>query len=309
VTGLPEVGTRVSLRYRLPTDSSRPMTDVVGHIIESGGESGLESGGESGAVVRIRTRRGDVVDVAREDVLAVRVVPEMPVRTGEIRNLEHAAALGWPGVEYEWLNGWLLRFGRGATRRANSAVPLRFSSFAEISGVLDWYGARGVPPLVSVPDRLLRIAPGTPTDAENLVMATDIEASGSAKITVAPSPDAAWLALYERDVPVDVLTAVVDGEVGFGELEGAAVGRVAVTDAPDGTRWAGLSAVHVSQTHRRRGLARTLCAGLLDWAHERGATRAYVQVVADNSAARALYESMGFWVHHRSRYVRAEDLM
>jgi len=106
-----------------------------------------------------------------------------------------------------------------------------------------------------------------------------------------------------------VLTAVVDGDVGFGELAGAAVGRVAVTEAPDGTRWAGVSAVHVSTAHRRKGLARKLCAGLLGWAHERGATRGYVQVVADNTAARALYESMGFVVHHRSRYVRAEDLL
>ena len=126
---------------------------------------------------------------------------------------------------------------------------------------------------------------------------------------MAPQPDERWLGIYERDVPVDVLTAVVDGEVAFGELAGAAVGRVAVTDAPDGTRWAGLSAVHVSEASRRKGLARRLSAGLLSWAHERGATRAYVQVVAENDAARTLYEAMGFVVHHRSRYVRAEDLL
>jgi GNAT superfamily N-acetyltransferase len=48
---------------------------------------------------------------------------------------------------------------------------------------------------------------------------------------------------------------------------------------------------------------------LLDWARERGATRAYVQVVAENAAARTLYESMGFVVHHRSRYVRVADLV
>ncbi len=271
------------------------MTDVVGHIVETG------------PVVRIRTRHGDLVHVAREDVLAVRVVPEMPVRTGEIRNLEHAAALAWPGVEHHWLDGWLLRSGHGVTRRANSAVPLRYSSAAEIAGTLDWYSARGLPALVSVPDRLLRLPAGITHEAENLVMATDI--APSAEVSVAPSPDASWLALYERDVPVDVLTAVIDGEVGFGKLADSAVGRVAVTEAPDGTRWAGLSAVHVSTDARRQGLARTLCAGLLTWAHRRGATRAYVQVVVENAAARALYESMGFQVHHRSRYVRAEDLL
>ena len=31
--------------------------------------------------------------------------------------------------------------------------------------------------------------------------------------------------------------------------------------------------------------------------------------VADNTGARALYESMGFREHHRSRYVRADDLL
>lgn len=301
MTELPEVGSRVSLRYRLPTGSERPMSDVVGHIIESGADTG--------EVVRIRTRHGDVVEVLREDVLAVRVVPEMPVRTGEIRNLEHAAALGWPGTEHQWLDGWLLRHGQGVTRRANSAVPLRFSSYSEITRVIEWYSERGLPAVVSAPDRLLRLPAGITTDAENLVMATDVAGGRATDVSVAARPDDTWMALYQRDVPVDVLTAVVDGAVGFGELSGAAVGRVAVTDAPDGTRWAGISAVRVSEETRRRGLARRLCEGLLDWAHTRGATRAYVQVVTDNSAARALYESMGFRVHHRSRYVRAEGLL
>ncbi|PRC58328.1 GNAT family N-acetyltransferase, partial [Mycobacterium sp. ITM-2017-0098] len=85
-------------------------------------------------------------------------------------------------------------------------------------------------------------------------MVRDIGDYKPSEVTVAATPDAAWLNLYQRDVPVDVLTAVVDGGVAFGELEGAAVGRVAITDAPDGTRWAGLSAVRVSETERRKGL-------------------------------------------------------
>ena len=296
---LPEVGTRVSLRYRLPDGATPPHSDVVGHLLETG------------ETVRVRTRRGDVVDVAAADVLAVRVVPEIPVRTGDIRNLEHAAALAWPGTEQQWLGEWMVRFGNGRTRRANSAVPLRFTSYAEIAAVADWYGARGLPALISAPDRLLRIPDDVPTDAENLVMATDIDEAiqPPAGLSVSGRPDELWLRLYEREVPTDVLTAVVDGEVAFGELDGVAVGRAAVTEAPDGTRWVGVSAVHVSESARRRGAARALCSGLVAWGRERGATRAYVQVVADNTAARALYESMGFWTHHRSRYVRAEDLL
>lgn len=295
---LPVPGTRVSLRYRLPAGSTPPHTDVVGHLVQVG------------AMVRVRTKHGDVVDVVSTDVVAVRVVPEIPVRTGEIRNLEHAAALAWPGVEPQWLDGWLLRYGLGSTRRANSAVPLRFTSHAELDAVAAWYAARGVPALISAPDRLFRVPDGVPVDAENLIMAGDLStASAVPGMTLIDRPSDAWRAVNRRDVPDEVLTAVVDGEVVFGELASAAVGRAAVTDAPDGTRWAGLSSVHVSEDARRQGLARTLCAGLLDWARERGATRAYVQVVAENAAARTLYESMGFVVHHRSRYVRVADLV
>jgi GNAT superfamily N-acetyltransferase len=297
VTELPALGARVSLRYRLPAGETRPFTDVVGHVEQVD------------PTVQVRTRHGELVTVGRDDVVAFRVVPEQPVRAGQIRNLEHAAALAWPGTEQQWLDGWFLRYGDGATRRANSAVPLRFTSVAEIAAVADWYATRGVPALISAPDRLFRVPEGVPTDAENLVMTTDIGPGDLDDVTVSAVPDDAWLTLYERDVPAPVLAAVVDGEVGFGTLAGAAAGRVALTEAPDGTRWAGVSAVHVVESARRQGLARRLCAGLLAWAGDRGATRAYVQVVTDNDAARRLYEQMGFTLHHRSRYVRAEDLV
>ncbi|MCV7170236.1 GNAT family N-acetyltransferase, partial [Mycobacterium manitobense] len=91
-------------------------------------------------------------------------------------------------------------------------------------------------------------------------------------------------------------------------LGAAAVGRAAVTSAPDGTRWLGMSAVRVADDRRRRGHARTLCGALLDWGAARGATRAYVQVVVDNAGAAALYESMGFVTQHRQRYVDARAL-
>ena len=299
---LPTLGARVSLRYRLPAGSAPPYTDVVGHLVEIS------------PIVRVQTRRGNIVDVMPADVLAVRVVPEIPVRTGEIRNLEHAAALGWPGIEYQWQDGWLLRYGRGSTRRANSAVPLRFTSHTELVAAAHWYAAKGLPALISAPDRLFRVPEGVPVEAETRFMAGDLpnvkmSSPVSPNVKMTSQPSSAWRAINPRDIPEDVLTAVVDGEVGFGELAGVAAGRVAVTDAPDGTRWAGLSAVHVAEDARRRGWARSLCAGLLAWAHERGATRSYVQVLDDNTPAQALYKSMGLAVHHRSRYVRAEDLL
>jgi GNAT superfamily N-acetyltransferase len=280
----------------LPAGSVPPLTDVIGH---------LEA---IGPTLRVRTKRGDVVDVAAGDVVAIKALAAAPVRTGDIRNLEHAAALAWPGIEQRRLGGWLLRFGRGSTRRANSAVPLDVPTASDLSAIIEWYAARSVAPLVAAPDRLLRIPQGVPIDAETLAMTGDVTTQRPSKVALADRPDNEWLHLYRRDVPVDVLTAVVDGEVAFAAAAGAAVGRGAVTESPDGTRWVGLSAVHVVEAARRRGLARELCGALLAWGAERGATRAYVQVLADNTVATTLYESMGFSVHHRSRYVDARSL-
>jgi ribosomal protein S18 acetylase RimI-like enzyme len=280
----------------LPTGSVPPLTDVIGQ---------LEA---VGPTLRVRTNRGDVVVVATADVVAVKALAAAPVRAGDIRNLEHAAALAWPGAEHEWLDGWLLRFGHGSTRRANSAVPLDISARTDAGVMLDWYAARGVAPLLAVPDRLFRLPPGVATDAETLVMTGDVAVGEpDDAVTIAARPDEEWLRLYRRAVPVDVLAAVVDGKVAFATI-GAAVGRAAVTMAPDGIRWVGLSAVHVAEQARRRGLARELCEALLAWGTRQGATRAYVQVLADNTAATRLYESMGFTVHHRSRYIDARSL-
>jgi hypothetical protein len=39
------------------------------------------------------------------------------------------------------------------------------------------------------------------------------------------------------------------------------------------------------------------------WAADRhGATRSYVQVLADNDAALDLYERLGYWPHHAYHY-------
>ena len=109
---LPAVGTRVSLRYRRPAGSVPPLTDVIGHLLETG------------PLVRVQTKTGAVVEIAPGDVVAVRALTAAPVRTSQIRATEHAAALAWPGTEQQWMDGWLLRGAGGHTHRANSAVPL-----------------------------------------------------------------------------------------------------------------------------------------------------------------------------------------
>ena len=121
-------------------------------------------------------------------------------------------------------------------------------------------------------------------------------------------PDEQWLRVYARDVPPEILTAVLDGALTFATA-GTAVGRGAVTTAPDGVRWLGVSCVRVAESARRTGLARLVCSALQNWGAEQGATRAYVQVLDENLPALRLYESLGFRLHHRHRYVRADSLV
>jgi GNAT superfamily N-acetyltransferase len=294
---IPSVGTRVMIRYRLPAGSSPPLTDVIGHLVQTA------------PTLQVRTKRGDVVCVSVGEVVVIKALADAPVRTSSIRSLEHAAALAWPGVEQQWVDGWFCRFGHGSTRRANSAVPLGVSPGTDMSAIAEWYAARSVAPLVSAPDRLFRVPPHMPTDGENLVMACDIEPRDPHdEVVLASRPDDEWLRIYDRDVPVEVLSAVVDGEVVFATVAGAAVARAAVTNAPDDTCWVGLSALNVATDQRRRGHARSLCTALLSWGADHGAQRAYTQVLDDNSSATALFESMGFTLHHRSRYLRADTI-
>jgi ribosomal protein S18 acetylase RimI-like enzyme len=290
----------VSLRYRLPAGSVPPLNDVVGHLLERD------------PMVRVRTKSGEHVEVSPADVVTVRVLTDVPVKASQIRAVEHAAALAWPGLHREWVDGWLLRASDGYTHRGNSAVPLDINaSAAAVPAIREWYAHRSLTPWLAVPDRLVRLPrdlPETDIHLESIVMVRALTDEAAAAVTVTSRPDTAWLAVYERDVPVEVLSAVVDGQVAFGRIDDAAVGRAAVTPAHDGARWVGLSAVRVADDQRRRGHARTLCAALLGWGARNRASHAYAQVLSDNDGAIALYESMGFTAQHRERYVDASKL-
>jgi GNAT superfamily N-acetyltransferase len=299
---LPRVGTRVSVRYRRPPGSVPALSDAVGHLLQVD------------PVVRVQTRQGDVVEFAAADVLTVRRLTDVPVRNSQIRAVEHAAALAWPGVHQDWVDGWLLRAGHGATMRANSAVPLAIgASMNAVPAIVDWYTQRGLIPRLAIPDRLIPLGIDTPIECETRMMVCDLAhvtlASRSASnVTLASRPSREWLDCYARDVPVDVLAAVVGGDIVFALRADAAVGRASVTQAPDGTRWLGLSAVRVAPDSRGKGHAKAVCAALLAWGIDHGATRGYAQVVdgnAETAAAVGLFGSLGFTAQHRCRYLRA----
>ena len=280
------------------------MTDVIG-VLERAGDP-----------LVVLTERGERVQVSREQVVAIKELSAIPIRTSEIRALEHAASDGWPGLEQEWIDGWILKAGNGFTGRANSAAPLGAGAGdRSLDAIRAWYDTRGLTPRLLLPDRLGVVPPGWESQQDVIVMTSDITgavASHTLSIRVSPLPDAEWLGAYHYhgdpmpDVGLPVLVAVRDGVVGFirssDETTTLAVARAAVTTATDERRWVGLTAVEVSPGHRRRGLGTGVCAAALDWGREQGATHAYLQVESSNAAAVAMYRQMGFGEHHRYRY-------
>ena len=77
--------------------------------------------------------------------------------------------------------------------------------------------------------------------------------------------------------------------------------------APDGTRWAGLSAVHVAETPAVAGWRATVLA-LLAWAAGRAHPRLRAGSGRQRRRDRTLRRRLGFTAHHRSRYVDARSL-
>lgn len=317
-----DVGRRVVVRYRLatPVDGAH-ATDVLGVL----------SAWTDGQLV-IETKSGTTARVAEADVLAAKVVPPRTVTRREVRDLEAAASDGWRALDVDHLGGWLLRASDGFTRRANACLPLSDPDrplAAAIDEVARWYDARRLPPTFQLPLPLSGPL-GPALDArgwlvaseEVLVMTSPLPdvadqiRAGLPPLQVMARPDDAWLARYHYRggmLPPIGLDVLLNAEVvGFAAVDEpdrrVAIARGAVTDAPSGRRWLGVTAVEVDPAERRRGLGSHVVAGVAEWAAERGATDVYLQVSVTNQAALAAYERLGFTEHHRYVYRRRPAL-
>ena len=313
-----DVGKRVSVRYVTERPSAGgKFTDAVGVL------TSWDSG-----VLLITRKSGETVRIAETSLVAGKVVPPAPARrkgpSATFPELARATARAWQPVESEPLGEWTLRAADGFTRRANSALPLGDPGLpvAEaLTLVREWYAARKLPAYVQT-------ATGAEGTQELLCAALDRhgwrrEVSAEVRIgALAPigdldadvsavrlsrTVDEAWLSRYQRfGEPSPAVRPVLTSgpSVWFASVAGtgevpAAIGRCVV----DG-RWAGFMAVEVDPALRRQGLATSVMTALARQALDEGASAAWLQVEADNDGARALYEGMGFAVHHHYHHYR-----
>ncbi|MEU8760395.1 GNAT family N-acetyltransferase [Streptomyces sp. NPDC048659] len=313
-----DVGKRVSVRY--VTDSGAPgerFTDAVGVL------TSWESG-----VLLITRRTGETVRIAESALVAGKTVPAAPARrrgpAATFAELARATARAWPPVESEALGEWTLRASGGFTRRANSALPLGDPGLpldTALGRVRDWYAARALPAYVQTATGAEGAQEPLCAELERRDWRREVSAevriaalapigdlgADIGTVRLARSFDEEWLRRYQRSgEPGPHVLKVLGGGPGvwFASVPGtgdipAAIGRCVV----DG-RWAGFMAVEVDPEQRRRGLATAVMTALARRALDEGASAAWLQVEAGNDGARALYEGMGFAVHHHYHHYR-----
>lgn len=315
------VGERVVARR----DFGGVHSDVIGHVLSV-----------DPLVIRPQEVGGylsslDAVKIPPEQLKIIKRLSPRTVRNSDIRAVEVATAAAFPGKEHTWTSDgqWLMRAGDGVTGRSNSAVPLGPSAGflpVPLDEIEAFYARHDLPVRLAIPERIgkpaEKLVAAQPEawelEPEILVMVRDLEelpALSDVHFVVDKQPDAEWLDLYHfrgqalPPLALEYLRSHIEGTMGFGRLlspagETIAITRGTLTESGDGTVWLGYSAVEVAEGWRRKGLGTALGAHMLAWGKDHGAEKAYLQVVAHNTAGIRLYEKLGFLEQHRHRYAR-----
>jgi N-acetylglutamate synthase len=222
---------------------------------------------------------------------------------------------GWPAEAKTELDGWVVRRNRGVTKRANSVLPA--SAPFDLERALDYvenlYQAHGIRPCFHVSpaaqptdldDRL--DARGYVVQAPTLVQCAEVAdvldrlPDVPVEVNISAAPDDAWMDAWWRidghggaDDQAAARQILNRGPALYATIPAAgpvkAIGRLALVDD-----WAGLYCLAVDEQFRRQGLALAVIRGLLQKATTLGVRRVYLQVVAENEPARALYDRLGF---------------
>ncbi|MCC5979610.1 MAG: GNAT family N-acetyltransferase [Salinarimonas sp.] len=227
--------------------------------------------------------------------------------------LEERALNAWPALQSLIVDGWLVRFADGYTKRANSAcaLPSGARPLAEAGPAIeDLYRRNGQEPIFRLTPFATRgddawlDARGYARIEPTSVMYCEDPAGHATKdpaLGFASTPDETWLAGFIAEnrhgthirptliamlaairVEAFYATLIIDGEpCGYGL---AVIERGCV----------GLFDILVASHLRGRGLGRRLVAGMLAEAVQRGAGAAYLQVLETNETAIALYRRLGF---------------
>jgi GNAT superfamily N-acetyltransferase len=223
--------------------------------------------------------------------------------------VEETCLNAWPALREVLLDGWVLRFSEGLTRRANSANPLWPVTRADLRSCEALYRRVGLPAIfrvLSLVDPLVdeRLAEaGYAGEGESCVLYApieDIAANRDPGVGLLDRPTREWFAamaalqnnsseqaaIYRRIVGQLAIpaafAALSDGEVIVALAYGALHNGLLCYES-----------VITDNRRRRQGWGRRIVNELAAWARDNGAVGACLEVEADNAPARALYDAIG----------------
>jgi N-acetylglutamate synthase len=245
----------------------------------------------------------------------VLTAPRMP-DPAVIQTLEMRLVNAWPALETQIVDGWIVRFAGGYSKRANSASPLVAGASldeAAIDQIVRQFAMQGLPATfrltgLEAAETGARLAARGLIEAEPtcamtaaLVEPVDPEVDVEPAVTIEAKPKGRWLrdvaAAYGGDKADHAKLAAIVERIrqltGFATLtiddEPAAWGLAVVERG-----FAGLFDIVVAPDLRGLGLGKQIVCALMGWAREAGADQAYLLVREENEAARDLYRTLGF---------------
>ena len=244
-----------------------------------------------------------------------------------VRRLEAAGFRAWPAAHVSFDGSWQLRITPGhPSKRLNCLVPLDPFDERDIEhrvlAAEAAFIAQGVPAAIrqsplcppGLPELLARL--GWHRGYETSVMTAELDRLDlGTGMDHLPTHDIQRFA--EACVRIDevrdttpatvaAIIAAIEPAAGLFLME-TGDGPSAVGICVQDNDLAGLQQVVVEASMRGRGLGRELASSALRWARIRGARQAWLQVLAGNRAARALYDSMGFKPAYSYAYWQKEQ--
>ena len=239
-----------------------------------------------------------------------------------IRTIEELSLNAWPAMQQVLLDGWLLRFSKGFTKRANCVVPLYPSlnpsaDSDALEGKLRYCENLYAREQLQTIFRLTSLqAQHGHAQLDNLLQERGYSRTEQSRVLTRPldkypvreTPGRVELLDLEQWVTIyGQLTAMPQAAVALHKaiLQGIQA-RCAFAALSGGEGWVACGLAVLEQdllglfdivTHprqRRRGYGRSLVTALLEWGHSHQAQHAYLQVVADNAPAADLYRRLDF---------------
>lgn len=260
--------------------------------------------------------------------------------TDEIRFFEELAANGFPALNIQQYDGWLLRFSNGYTGRANSVSVLYPSSIA-LDEKIDYcekcYENHNMPCLFKLTDseadkplndmlkeRGYRIV--SPTNIMTLDLSELCDDTAtidgkcgsvgelSAKVVFTQEPTEEWFASFFAFKGLDnkqnqslcrqILSKIQAKTLYASIIQDGKTVACASTVTERGCML--LHNVVVSPEKRGHGFGKLICRSLIEKAKEDGEKLSYLQVMQNNEIAQNLYEKLGFKKEYSYWYMRKQ---